>query len=95
MAFRSLVLALTLVSVAHATQVMHRPEDFKTLLKPHAHFISGVTQNVTERSHIEPRERERSFVNSPLDKRAGGKISAGYFTNWSAHHEIKIYIIPD
>jgi hypothetical protein len=82
MAFRSLVFALALTAVAHATQVMHRPTDYKTLLKPYVHVVPP--HNVTERAPLESPLRERVLVDAPLRKRAGGKLSVGYFTNWLA-----------
>lgn len=79
MANRSLVFALIIVAVVNATQIMRRPPDYKTLLKPYAHVPP---RNVTMRAIPEPLMRERAIVESPMSKRAGGKLSVGYFTNW-------------
>lgn len=77
MAIRAIVYALVFVAATvNATQVMHRPDNYKTLLKPYAH------DNVAARAVSEPPIRERAIIDSPLSKRAGGKLSVGYFTNW-------------
>ena len=80
MGIRGLINALVLTAAAvNATQVMHRPDNYKTLLKPNAHVVP---HNVTARAFSEPVIRERTVIESPLSKRAGGKVSIGYFTNW-------------
>ncbi|KAF8516777.1 glycoside hydrolase superfamily [Gautieria morchelliformis] len=51
MAHRALIYSLVLTAVVSATQIMHRPDDYKTLLQPHAHIIP---HNVTARAVSEP-----------------------------------------
>jgi chitinase len=79
MAHRALIYSLVLTAVVSATQIMRRPDDYKTLLQPHAHVIP---HNVTARAVSEPSLRERTVIESRFNKRAGGKLSVGYFTNW-------------
>ncbi|KAF8582270.1 carbohydrate-binding module family 5 protein [Ramaria rubella] len=67
MATRALIYALALATVINATQIMYRPDDYKTL---------------------ESLIRERTTIESGLTKRAGGKLSIGYFTNWLADNSI-------
>jgi len=74
MALRALGYALCLLGVVDATQVMRRPDDYKTLLKPHVHPSYLNTSIIPT---------ERALFGSSVEKRAGGKVSIGYFTNWS------------
>ncbi|KIJ44283.1 carbohydrate-binding module family 5 protein [Sphaerobolus stellatus SS14] len=79
MAIRALAYALFLLSVVDATQVMRRPDDYNTQLKPYVHATA------TNTSFVTPPVRERALFDSSLDKRAGGKIVVGYFTNWGIY----------
>ena len=79
MAIRVLVYILFVIAVVDATQIMHRPDDYKMLLKPFPHALP---HNLTARAISETPMKERTVVESPLSKRAGGKLSVGYFTNW-------------
>jgi chitinase len=55
--------AFSALLVADATQVMHRPENYKNL-------------------KINKVETSKNFTVHHLERRATGKVSAAYFTNW-------------
>jgi chitinase len=64
-----LALVLLSLGLVNATQVMHRPTDFKSHLRPNAPF----SLNHTASERVE------------LTKRATGKTNVGYFTNWGIY----------
>jgi hypothetical protein len=75
---RMVSLALLLISIGaiNATQVMHRPTNFKTQLKANAPFAGNMT--------VAPRIE--------ITKRGTAKANLGYFVNWYADSTLGVLL---
>lgn len=73
----SLALLLISIGAINATQVMHRPTNFKTQLKANAPFAGNAT--------VAPRIE--------LTKRGTAKTNIGYFVNWYVNSNLKVLLL--